>query len=117
MLWALVTSGSGDGFKEDITELFHNRTPKASELEEYGDSQVAEKGWTVSQNPTGPKTYRDKNGIKRIVIKRGSPRVPGSEHPHVEIKDAQGQRRDPHNWAPVHRRDPENHRAIDWDLD
>ena len=113
----LLTSGSGDGFKEDLAKLFDNRTPKASELEEFGDSQVAEKGWTVSQNPKGPKVYKDKHGIKRLVIKRGSPRVPGSEHPHVEIKDAQGQRRDPHNWAPVKRRDPENHRAIDWDLD
>ena len=119
LLWALVTSGSGDGFKEDITKLFHNRTPKASELEEYGDSQVAapKKGWTVSQNPKGPKIYRDKHGVKRLVIKRGSPRTPGSQHPRVEVRDAIGQQINPRTGDPVTQRSPGNHIAIDWDLD
>ena len=109
----LLTSGS-DSVKDELAKLFHNRTPKASELEEFGDSQP---DWTGSQTPTGPKTYRDKHGGKRLVIKKGSARTPGSEHPHVEVFDAQGQRRNPRTWEPVTKRSPGNHIAIDWDLD
>jgi PPE-repeat protein len=68
----------------NLSDLFHGRTPKASELEEYALSQ----GWTKTQTPGGPPKYVVENGIVRMTIKEGSPRTPGSETPHVELRDA-----------------------------
>jgi hypothetical protein len=49
------------------------------------------------------------------TIKMGSARTPGSVLPHVELRDATGQRVDP--WGnPVLRRSAANHTPIDWDL-
>jgi hypothetical protein len=84
--------------------------PNASELERYALSQ----GWTKTQTPTGPPKYIDENGVVRMTIKQGSPRTPGSEHPHVELRDASGQRIDPFG-NPVTRHSPENHTPIEWD--
>lgn len=84
--------------------------PKASELDEWAQAQ----GWTRTQTGNGPPKYVDENGVRRLTIKRGSPRTPGSEHPHVEIRDENGQRTDPFG-NPVSRTDPGNHIPIDWD--
>jgi hypothetical protein len=93
-----------------LGDLFRGRTPKASELEEYANSQ----GWTKTQTPGGPPKYVDENGIVRMTIKKGSPRTPGSETPHVELRDNTGQRIDP-NGNPVTQRSDGNHTPIDWD--
>ncbi|SKJ63850.1 hypothetical protein [Mycobacteroides abscessus] len=84
--------------------------PKASELEKYALSQ----GWKKSQTPSGPAKYSDDNGIVRMTIKGGSQRAPGSELPHVELRDPNGQRIDPFG-NPVARKSPDNHTAIGWD--
>jgi hypothetical protein len=94
----------------NLSDLFKGRTPKASQLEECADSQ----GWTKTQTPGGPPKYVDENGIVRMTIKEGSPRTPGSEAPHVELRDATGQRIDP-NGNPVTRRSEGNHTPIVWD--
>jgi hypothetical protein len=85
--------------------------PPASELEDYAKGQ----GWERRQTETGPPTYVDENGVRRIVLKEGSPRTPGSETPHVELRDASGQRIDPQG-NPVSKRSPGNHTPISWDL-
>ncbi|MGV9723217.1 WXG100-like domain-containing protein [Nocardia beijingensis] len=102
---------SGSSRPRTLDELFRNRTPKASELEDYAQSQ----GWVRSRTENGPIKYTDENGIVRITIKRGSGRTPGSESPHVEIRDATGQRTDPYG-NPVTRKSPDNHTPIDMDL-
>lgn len=93
-----------------LGELFAGRTPKASELEDYATTH----GWTKTQTAGGPPKYLDENGIVRMTIKEGSPRTPGSEIPHVEFRDAVGQRIDP-SGAPVTRRSDGNHTPIEWD--
>ncbi|KMO84143.1 hypothetical protein [Mycolicibacterium chubuense] len=94
----------------NIGDLFAGRIPKASELENYANSQ----GWAKVQTPGGPPKYVDENGVVRMTIKEGSPRTPGSEAPHVELRDATGQRIDP-NGNPVTRRSEGNHTPILWD--
>ncbi|GAA0638082.1 hypothetical protein GCM10009547_48090 [Sporichthya brevicatena] len=59
-----------------------------SQLEDFGAAQ----GWVRSQTATGPVKYTDENGITRLTIKQGSARTPGSEGPHVEMRNAQGAR-------------------------
>ncbi|WP_280406268.1 hypothetical protein [Nocardia brasiliensis] len=106
------TVGSWNPFKpRKLEDLFKERTPKASELEEFAKRQ----GWTKSQTENGPMKYTDENGIVRMTIKKGSDRAPGSGDPHVEIRDATGQRTDPYG-NPVTRKSPDNHTSIDWDL-
>lgn len=95
-----------------IDDLFkEGRTPKASELKKYAEQQ----GWRSSQTANGPLKYTDENGINRITIKQGSSRAPGSANPHVEIRNASGQRVDPAG-NPVTRKSPGNHTPIDFDL-
>jgi hypothetical protein len=89
----------------------NGRVPTASELEGYAKGQ----GWVRQQTETGPPTYVDENGVRRLVLKEGSPRTPGSETPHVEIRDPSGQRIDSHG-NPVSKRSPGNHTPITWDL-
>lgn len=97
--------------KRDLADLFaQGSKPKASELEDYALSQ----GWTKTQTPNGPPKYVDENGVVRMTIKQGSPRTPGSEQPHVELRDATGQRVDPFG-NPVTRTSTDNHTPIDWD--
>lgn len=95
---------------QSLRDLFNGRVPKASELEKFAQSQ----GWTKTQTPNGPPKYIDENGVARITLKEGSPRTPGSETPHVELRDATGQRIDP-NGNPVTRRSDGNHTPIVWD--
>lgn len=95
-----------------IDKIFEaGRTPKASELKSYAEAQ----GWKPFQTRGGPLKYVDENGIPRVTIKRGSSRAPRSSDPHVEFKDATGQRTDAFG-NPVTRKSPENHTAIDFDL-
>lgn len=97
--------------KQNLDDYFRSgQPPKASELEDYALSQ----GWTKTQTPGGPAKYVDENGVVRMTIKEGSPRTPGSEHPHVEFRDPSGQRVDPFG-NPVTRKSPENHTPIEWD--
>ena len=98
--------------KRNIDELFaHGNKPKASELDEYARSE----GWTKIQTANGPPKYIDENGVTRLTIKSGSDRAPGSTGPHVEIRNADGQRIDPFG-NEVTRRSPGNHTPIEWDL-
>lgn len=95
----------------ELDDLFDGGTrPKASELDDWARSQ----GWTRSQTEGGPPKYTDENDVVRLTIKQGSSRAPGSEQPHVEIRDAAGQRTDPFGNAVV-RKSPGNHTPIDWD--
>lgn len=84
---------------------------KASDLREYAKKQ----GWHREQTGNRPEFWMDENNVKRITIKRGSPRTPGSETPHVEIRNAQGERIDS-NGNPVTRKSPQNHTPIEYDL-
>lgn len=88
-----------------------SRGAKASDLAKVAESQ----GWRRVQNPNGPVKYVDANDVTRLTLKSGSARAPGSNFPHVEIRDAAGQRVDPYG-NPVSRRSPGNHTRIDWDL-
>jgi hypothetical protein len=84
--------------------------PSASQLARYAEDQ----GWTYTQTPTGPLKFWDSNGIERMTIKRGSARTPGSEGPHVALRNAAGKRVDPFG-NEVGRDDVGNHTSIEWD--
>ncbi len=81
-----------------------------SQLEDFGAAQ----GWVRSQTATGPVKYTDENGITRLTIKQGSARTPGSEGPHVEMRNAQGARVDSFGNV-VSRKSAGNHTPIVWD--
>lgn len=51
--------------------------------------------WTRSQSATGLVKFTDKTGVERLTIIQGSARTPGSEGPHVEIRNSDGTRIDP----------------------
>ena len=51
--------------------LVSNGDAGASELDAFGAAQ----GWVRSRSPLGPIRYIDENGVRRIEIKRGIPRV------------------------------------------
>ncbi|GAA0756088.1 hypothetical protein [Clostridium sartagoforme] len=84
---------------------------KVSGLREHAKSE----GWTRTKTPNGPEKWEDKNDIPRITLKKGTQRVPGSEMPHVEIKDSTGQRIDRFG-NPVSKRSQGNHTPIQWDV-
>jgi RHS repeat-associated protein len=94
-----------------LGQLTRNGTAKASELVEFAGRQ----GWVLTQKKDGPMIFVDANGVKRLAIKRGSPRTPGSELPHIEVRNEMGDRIDPFGNSVV-RRSPSNHVPIDWDL-
>jgi hypothetical protein len=99
------SNGPADPFKT-------GETPKASEIDAWARAQ----GWTKQEKADGAVIeYRDKNGIVRIKMKKPSPRTPGSEHPRVEIRNADGERVDP-SGKPVSKTSPANHTPIIWDL-
>ncbi|WP_231998083.1 DUF637 domain-containing protein [Pseudomonas extremaustralis] len=105
-------STAGASGAKGIDKIFETgRATKASELKEYAEAQ----GWKPSQTDGGPLKYVDENGIPRVTIKQGSSRAPGSSDPHVEFKDATGQRTDAFG-NPVTRKSPGNHTSIDFDL-
>ena len=107
-----TTPASATAADTELSSLFENgQVPKASDVEKYAQEQ----GWAKSQTENGPIKYTDSNGFVRVTIKRGSGRAPGSENPHVEIRNSDGQRTDPFG-NPVTRKSPGNHTPIDWDL-
>lgn len=104
--------GEANDQPTEWSDIFEDgRTPKASELEKYAQEQ----GWTRSKTENGPIKYTDENGVVRITIKRGSNRAPGSENPHVEIRNSEGVRIDPQG-NEVNRKSPDNHTPIEMDI-
>ena len=101
----------GNTAEKNILGFDKTTLMKASDLREYAKKQ----GWHREQTGNGPEFWMDENNVKRITIKRGSPRTPGSETPHVEIRNAQGERIDS-NGNPVTRKSPQNHTPIEYDL-
>ncbi|MGR3278684.1 FG-GAP-like repeat-containing protein [Acaryochloris marina NIES-2412] len=95
-----------------IDQLFNQGiTPTASSIQSLAEQQ----GFIKTQNPNGPIKFIDENGIVRITIKKGTQRAPGSGGPHVELRNAAGQRVDP-SGNPVTRKSPGNHTPINHDL-
>lgn len=94
-----------------IAQMASGGQARASDLVKFGVSQ----GWRRTQTATGPIKFVDENGITRLTIKRGSPRAPGSGVPHIEIRNASGQRIDVYG-NPVTRQSIGNHTPIIWDL-
>jgi hypothetical protein len=94
-----------DGDGKRLPDLYADgNIPTEAELRAVAEA----KGWTLTQTPTGPPTYVDSQGTPRLKIKSGSARTPGSGSPHIEVRDANGQRTDPFG-NPVTRRSPGNH--------
>lgn len=86
--------------------------PKASDFQVWAQSQ---QGWHPTQTPNGPLKYIDKNGVVRLTLKQGSPRAPGSNHPHVELRNSKNSRIDLQG-RPLPRKSIANHTPIDWDI-
>jgi len=86
--------------------------PKASDFQVWAESQ---QGWHPTQTPNGPLKYFDKNGVARLTLKQGTPRAPGSNHPHVELRNPKNSRIDLQG-KPVTRKSTANHTFIDWDI-
>ena len=90
-----------------LNRLYRNdNVPSERQLEKFAKEQ----GWKKSQAENGPAIYSDENGVKRLTIKHGSERTPGSEGPHISYRDAEGQRRDPVTGEKVSRKSEGNHR-------
>jgi hypothetical protein len=97
--------------KACLPDYFTNgAVPTASDLRQYAEAN----GWTKQQTATGPAKYVDDNGIVRMTLKEGSGRTPGSETPHVELRNESGERVDSQG-NPVTRKSPGNHTPITWD--
>ena len=47
----------------------------------------SQQGWHPTQTPNGPLKYIDKKQVARLTLKQGTPRAPGSNHPHVEVRN------------------------------
>lgn len=94
-----------------IGQLTSGGRGTASGLVDIAESQ----GWKAVQSSSGPLKYVDSSGIERLVIKRGSARTPGSDFPHVAIRNAAGQRVDAYGNL-VTRSSPGNHTPITYDL-
>ena len=111
----VAAKGGGALVKYDadfaIGQLTKGGRGTASGLVDLAESQ----GWKAVQSSGGPLKYFDSNGIERLVIKRGSARTPGSDFPHVAIRNASGRRVDPYGNL-VTRKSPGNHTTITWDI-
>ncbi len=99
-----VPSGLRDMFK-------NGNIPKASQLEKWAEDNR----WKMQQTPNGPPKFLDRNGVVRMTLKKGSPRAPGSEDSHIELRNAKGERVGS-SGNQVTRKSPDNHTRIDWDL-
>jgi len=86
-------------------------TTKASDIVKKSEKL----GLKRSKTKDGPLKMKDEKGTDRVTIKNGSDRAPGSNRPHVELKDSKGQRVSPEG-KPVSRKSPENHTPIKNDL-
>jgi RHS repeat-associated protein len=105
-------SSNSSSFNNELGQLYNGgNTPTASDVIRLAEDS----GFTLNQNSTGPRKYVDENGVTRITVKEGSSRAPGSNSPHIEIRDASGQRVDI-NGNPVTRKSLGNHTPIQWDL-
>ncbi len=96
-----------------LTELFESgKVAKATEIESW----AAQSGWQRIKKPTGPIKYFDDAGVERVTIKRGSPRTPGSQDPHISLRNSNDELIDP--WGnKVGRESPGNHVPIDYDIE
>lgn len=96
-----------------IEDLFSTDiTPKASELIAFAKT----KNWKLIKTPNAPRKFVDDKGIIRMTLKQGSSRTPGSNLPHVELRNADGKRIGPSGKL-VSRKDTANHTPINFDLD
>ncbi len=86
--------------------------PQASDFQVWAESQ---QGWHPTQTPNGPLKYIDKKQVARLTLKQGTPRDPGSNHPHVEVRNPKNIRIDVQG-KPVNRKSIANHTPIDWDI-
>lgn len=86
--------------------------PNASDFKIWAESQ---QGWHSMATSTGPLKYSDKNGFIRVTLKQGSNRTPGSDRPHVELRNAKNSRIDLQGRA-VARKSLANHTPIHWDI-
>ncbi len=77
-------------FQRIIQAFVGGEVPKASDFKLWAELQ----GWQPIQNPRGPLKYRDESGVVRLTLKQGSSRTPGSNYPHVELRNADSQRID-----------------------
>ena len=85
--------------------------PKASDFQVWAESE----GWHPTQTPNGPLKYIDKKQVARLTLKQGTPRAPGSNHPHVEVRNPKNIRINLQG-KPVKRKSIANHTPIDWDI-
>ena len=95
-----------------IQAISTNINPQASDFQVWAESQ---QGWHLTQTPNGPLKYIDKNRKARLTLKQGTPRAPGSNHPHVEVRNPKNIRIDLQG-KPVNRKSIANHTPIDWDI-
>jgi len=96
---------------QNLADLFSDgATPSATELINFAKGQ----GWTEAPRGSGPIKLIDSNGVSRLTLTTGSPRTPGSELPHVEIRNPRGLSVDP-NGNLVLRKSIGNHTPIEWD--
>lgn len=101
MAWKRITQAISTGIN-----------PKASDFQVWAESQ---QGWHPTQTPNGPLKYIDKKQVARLTLKQGTPRAPGSNHPHVEVRNPKNIRIDLQG-KPVNRKSIANHTPIDWDI-
>jgi len=73
-----------------------------------------EQGMERVQDEEGPVAFYDDRPQLRMWLKRGSPQ--GTVGPHVQLRNASGQRVDPWTGDLVTRKSASNHRPIEWDL-
>jgi hypothetical protein len=98
-------------YKTIRATVTQGQKPKASDFKKWAELQ----GWKPSQTPNGPLKYVDEKGVTRLTIKQGSPRTPQSETPHVELRNANGNRIDIDGNL-VTQRSSQNHTQIEYDL-
>ncbi|MFM6192808.1 MAG: hypothetical protein ACKPEN_05625 [Planktothrix sp.] len=103
---------NSDSTLETIIQIVERgEIPKASDFKLWAEL----KGWQPTQTTEGPLKYVDENGVVRLTLKQGSSRTPGSDYPHVELRNPDTQRID--IWGNhVTRKSLGNHIRIEWDI-
>ena len=108
----MATLGGRMAWQRIIQAISTNINPQASDFQVWAESQ---QGWHLTQTPNGPLKYIDKKQVARLTLKQGTPRAPGSNHPHVEVRNPKNIRIDLQG-KPVNRKSIANHTPIDWDI-
>ena len=108
----MATLAGRRAWQRIIQAISTNINPQASDFQVWADSQ---QGWHRKETSNGPLKYIDKNGKVRLTLKQGSIRAPGSNHPHVELRNPKGRRIDLQG-NPVNKKSIDNHTPIDWDI-